>query len=1223
MIQYPGSNLSFTNGTIEMWIATQQAGNAPVYAAHDHSLLRYVTASGDELMVSESSTGAFYAGTVVAGAYQGAFGGSISGWGAWQWHHIAFTYSATNKRDRLYIDGVLINEGDYPAMPMPAATGYFTVAGDPFGNNSAFMIDELRILNTEQTPQMIASDALRTAAFADNEVYEPLTSLPAGQISFQATSASGASCGAAGFTVAPPTNVNPPSGLLPTGSSSTPLTFTTAAASSCRYSVGTLAPWSSMQVFDSSPVVNHSGTISGLSADTRVTNNVYLACDSNPALPTTLQYRSVAGPYGPYPHVGSIWGGEYIYTNAPSQTSQIQLFLGSGFSATQANQIRSTNPNVLILPSINAMETVNGVPSVPASYYLHDVHGNLIQDWPGDYVLNLTNPAVVQFLANFAAQNVAQGSYAFDGIFFDNVRTTISNITDMYGNHPAIDANGDGIADNPATLDAAWSAGIYQEIALFRQLMPNAYASGHAGQTPPAPSSLSALNGDSLAFPIVDVREGTMAFSSLSNAYQTWFVSGQSPVITMLQSSPPNQIAYGYGYSPLTAALPSTVNFAQTFYPNMRFGLANALMNNGFSTYDFGDTGATVAWWYDEYNFNLGTPLGPATQIGQASVTNLLSNAGFENSFTNWTFGATAPASATLTGDTSIVAEGNTAAHIAIATAGSAAWQVVLEQDNVALTSGVSYQLQFWARSDVPRNITLNAQGGAPNYAAYGLASTVAINTSWTLYTVSFVSTATATDGRIQFFVGDAAGNVWIDGIVLSTASSSVYRRDFTNGTVLLNGTPASQTISMGSGFQRFNGSQAPMYQYILDDAGPGFTTTGSWNIVTYDTGYSSLGGGEAVSGPFYHAWNRNLHQISGATGTAQWNLNIPADGTYTIQAWLPAPPAASGFTANAVYKIISGGNVIYTGSINQTTASTGDQWHAIATLNLTAAGNPVLQISNGGSGLLNADAIYVTSAALYNNGAPASSVTLAPMDGILLQRQTPAAPPATMLNNVVNSATWQPSVAPSSLVSVLGIGFASGVQTVSLASLPGNLLPTSFGGVSATIDGNPAPVYSVSPTQVMLVAPDDATVGTVPVQLTVNGATYSGSVTLQKFAPALFQSASGGITFGQAGHASGAPVTTSSPASRGETITLTATGLGATNPATPASQAVTTWAPVAMPVTVSIGGVAATVQSAAKVSPGCYQITVTVPSVSSGNQTVQVGIGGFSSPSGVFIPIA
>ncbi|MGC1299328.1 MAG: hypothetical protein WA869_30250, partial [Alloacidobacterium sp.] len=80
-----------------------------------------------------------------------------------------------------------------------------------------------------------------------------------------------------------------------------------------------------------------------------------------------------------------------------------------------------------------------------------------------------------------------------------------------------------------------------------------------------------------------------------------------------------------------------------------------------------------------------------------------------------------------------------------------------------------------------------------------------------------------------------------------------------------------------------------------------------------------------------------------------------------------------------------------------QTTASAGDAWHSIATLNLTAAGAPFLRVHNGGSGPLIADAVYVTSAARYNDGSTASQVVLAPFDGILLKRQTSVPVPAAI----------------------------------------------------------------------------------------------------------------------------------------------------------------------------------------------------------------------------------
>ncbi len=115
--------------------------------------------------------------------------------------------------------------------------------------------------------------------------------------------------------------------------------------------------------------------------------------------------------------------------------------------------------------------------------------------------------------------------------------------------------------------------------------------------------------------------KGGWGFGNLWNSYEQWFAPGRPPAVVAVQSSPPSQIAYGYGYTPLSAALPATVAFAQSWYPNMRFGLGLALMNDGYSIHDFGDTSSPVAWWYDEYDFDLGTPVTPATPIGPGAAS--------------------------------------------------------------------------------------------------------------------------------------------------------------------------------------------------------------------------------------------------------------------------------------------------------------------------------------------------------------------------------------------------------------------------------------------------------------------------------------------------------------------------------------------------------------------------------------------------------------------------
>ena len=265
--------------------------------------------------------------------------------------------------------------------------------------------------------------------------------------------------------------------------------------------------------------------------------------------------------------------------------------------------------------SINAIETTNGVPAVPDSYYLLDVNGNKIQDWPGTpghFLVNLTNPAVVQFMAQYAAQQMTQTGFNYDGMFFDNALNAISTVTaDCFGNPVQINANYPGPPDLPGVLDSKWSAGLYNELTAFRQLAPNAYVSVHGNELPPDPRALAVENGDSLVFDAVNVREGTSWPSELCT---TPIRSGSPRVNRLLlpRYSPRRQPRSLTAIATaLMAALLSTVSFGQTAYPNMRFGLGIALMNDGYSIYDFGDSSSPVSWWYDEYDFGVWVRLGP------------------------------------------------------------------------------------------------------------------------------------------------------------------------------------------------------------------------------------------------------------------------------------------------------------------------------------------------------------------------------------------------------------------------------------------------------------------------------------------------------------------------------------------------------------------------------------------------------------------------------------
>jgi hypothetical protein len=66
---------------------------------------------------------------------------------------------------------------------------------------------------------------------------------------------------------------------------------------------------------------------------------------------------------------------------------------------------------------------------------------------------------------------------------------------------------------------------------------------------------------------------------------------------------------------------------------------------------------------------------------------------------------------------------------------------------------------------------------------------------------------------------------------------------------------------------------------------------------------------------------------------------------------------------------------------------------HAIATVALKAEDAPRVRIRNAGSGLLVADALLLESQARWNDGSAVTSVTLDPMDAIVLHRTSGGCP--------------------------------------------------------------------------------------------------------------------------------------------------------------------------------------------------------------------------------------
>lgn len=213
---------------------------------------------------------------------------------------------------------------------------------------------------------------------------------------------------------------------------------------------------------------------------------------------------------------------------------------------------------------------------------------------------------------------------------------------------------------------------------------------------------------------------------------------------------------------------------------------------------------------------------------------------------------------------------------------------------------------------------------------------------------------------------------------------------------------------------------------------------------------------------------------------------------------------------------------------------------------------------------------------------------------------------PSVKIAAVSNTASGQAVAAPGMYLSVYGSGLAPAATALGSSTSP---LPLTLAGVSAAINGIPAPVEYASPTQVNLLIPFEIPGGANAIlSLNNNGQVGSYIFPVLLAAPGIFVDGTGFL----AGAAS---------AARGSEIAFYITGQGDVSPLIASNTAVAPPAALPkplLPVSVTIGGAQATVAFAGLpyYFEGLTQINVVVPSgIGTGSQTVIVTVGGIASP--------
>lgn len=228
----------------------------------------------------------------------------------------------------------------------------------------------------------------------------------------------------------------------------------------------------------------------------------------------------------------------------------------------------------------------------------------------------------------------------------------------------------------------------------------------------------------------------------------------------------------------------------------------------------------------------------------------------------------------------------------------------------------------------------------------------------------------------------------------------------------------------------------------------------------------------------------------------------------------------------------------------------------------------------------------------------------------------------------VVNAANYQPGIVSGGWATILGTGLSNTTRSWTAADFLNGALPQELDYISVTVNGRPAYIGYISPTQINVLIPDDPTLGQSTVQAA--GQLLQSNFFLTNktaYSPALFQ-----LTprYPSAEHADGSligpvnvlPGAKTTPAHPNETIQLYGTGFGPANPVVPTGSLFNVPAALATPVSVTIGGVAADAFGYL-IMPGLYQLNVTIPPLPDGDAEISLAINGVNLPSGMFLSVA
>ena len=307
-------------------------------------------------------------------------------------------------------------------------------------------------------------------------------------------------------------------------------------------------------------------------------------------------------------------------------------------------------------------------------------------------------------------------------------------------------------------------------------------------------------------------------FDTDKGNYFEWMAQARQPNITMIETYEID----GYHENNPCNASDFTPN-----YRKMRFGLGSTLLNDGFFSYEIGTNGhgSLCLLWFDEYDNAgtsrgyLGQPLGQAYRLDEQLPIlgkNLIQGGDFEteDDMNQWYLWADTnnDYQANLSQDTTTAATGNASSRVDIVQTQGVDWQVSLKNGPLKVTSGTEYILSFWAKADRERPLNAWVQQNHYPWEGYLHFEEVPLTTEWQYFEMTAQATGSDRQAVFDFGLGQALGAVWLDDVQLRQGNPDVWRRDYDGGTVVVNATTVTHTITLDCTYRKIDGRQDPAH---------------------------------------------------------------------------------------------------------------------------------------------------------------------------------------------------------------------------------------------------------------------------------------------------------------------------------------------------------------------------------------------------------------------------